>query len=210
VRPLYILVADLQCAATIRGLFGRDRFYDTLGCGPFEFNPDSDLGVEPTNDPGVWKKAHVILRPRQSTHEHAIVILDKQWEGSPPLEIIEQDISQNVEATGWAAGDFEVVVIDPELENWIWQDNVNVEAAFGHTRPPSLRERLNNAGLWPSENRKPPDPKKAVETANQWYGFGPASPVFKEIASTVSVRRCMDQGFRKMRDALQEWFPAEQ
>jgi hypothetical protein len=203
------LVADLQCAATVRGLFGRQHVHSSLGCAAFEFDPDQDLVVEPTNDPGVWKKAHIILRPRRATHEHAIVILDKAWEGSPEVEAIERDISGNLQQVGWGRARFAVVVINPELENWIWQDNVHVDGAFGHRRPPSLRAKLAEAGLWPQGEPKPPDPKRAVEVVNQWYRFGPPSPVFKEIASRVSVRGCVDTAFNKMRTALQDWFPNE-
>lgn len=201
-----ILVPDLQCEATLRGFFGREKFHLSLGCAPFAFEPGDDLIRETKNDPGVWKNAHELLRLKRATHRNALIILDNSWEGSPGVAQIEKDIGGNMTGSGWPRGQFEVVVIDPELESWIWQDHVHVETAFGHAGPPSLRQRLRDSDLWPDGGRKPTDPKLAVEAVQGWYRFGPPSPVFAEIAMKVSVKGCVDPAFQKMLRALKGWF----
>lgn len=202
------LLADLECEATLRGFFAREQFHRSLECGAFSFDEREDLLRDAGGkDPGVWKNAHEILRSKQLSHDHALIILDNAWDGSPNVAAIEQDITRNMVGSGWAVEQFEIIVIDPELESWIWQDNQHVERAFGHDRPPSLRSVLEQANLWPAGAAKPPDPKRAVEVVNSWYRFGPPSAVFNEIASRVSVRPCTDPSFCKMRAALQRWFP---
>lgn len=208
-RDLVILVADLQCEATLLGFFQRNQCHLSLGCGKFVFDPRQDLFRDTKNDPGVWKNGHEILRSLRATHRNALIILDNAWEGSPGVETIEGDLSRQMTGSGWVRERFEVVVIDPELESWIWQDNHHVERALGHDGVPSLRFRLEQAELWPSDCLKPPDPKRAVETVNGWYRFGPPSPVFQEIASKVTLKACVDPAFRKMRQALRRWFPAQ-
>ncbi len=208
-RDLVILVPDLQCDATLTGFFQRDGFHHSLGCRPFAFDRRQDLLRETKNDPGVWKNSHEILRLRRRTHRYALIVLDNAWDGSPGVAQIESDITGNMTTCGWPRNQFEVVVINPELESWIWQDHVHVERAFGHQGPPSLRERLRTADLWPDGNHKPPDPKAAVEAVQKWYRFGPPSPVFAEIAMKISVKHCVDPAFQKMLYALQTWFPVE-
>jgi hypothetical protein len=208
-RELVILVPDTQCEATLTGFFQRDGFHLSLGCRPFAFDPRQDLLRETRNDPGVWKNSHSLLRLRRSTHRNALIVLDNAWEGSPGVAKIEADIAGNMTACGWPREQFEVIVINPELESWIWQDHIHVEKAFGHASPPSLRQKLRDSNLWPDGSHKPTDPKAAVEMVQRWYGFGPPSPVFAEIAMKVSVKHCVDPAFQRMQDALRYWFPTK-
>jgi len=90
--------------------------------------------------------------------------------GTAPFEVdLRKDIIHDAQGKdpgiytrGWREDRFAVIVINPELEAWIWQDNVHVEKALGYTSPPSLRLWLRDEGLWPDGLEKPPDPKEAV------------------------------------------------
>ena len=226
-RDIIWLIPDLQCKATILGFIQRNGFHHNLGCGPFRFSEQEDLLVHPGHDPGVWKYSQVLLASKKDTHERSIIILDNDWDGSPGVAQIEADIEQNMIASGWAQNRFEVIVIDPELESWIWQDNIHVEEAFDHARPPSLRDKLATLTLlpngklanaqpalgqipiWPVGDAKPPDPKSAVEAVTSMKSLGPVSAVFNEIASKVGVGNCQDPAFQKLRATLQQWFPPQ-
>ena len=121
-RPCVILVADSNMAAAFRGFFQREGWHLSLGCAPFEINTQvgADLIVdEGGNDPGVYTKGHELLRPYQSSHQHAIVVLDCEWDGSPGKAAIEAHITGQLVASGWAADAVKVIAIDPELENWL-------------------------------------------------------------------------------------------
>ncbi|MEN8217565.1 MAG: hypothetical protein ABFS56_14585 [Pseudomonadota bacterium] len=68
-----------------------------------------------------------------------------------------------MELVGWEKDRFVVIVIDPELEAWMWQDNPHIAKAFGFNKSSSLRDWLCSQGLWPLDSPKPPDPKLAFE-----------------------------------------------
>lgn len=60
----------------------------------------------------------------------------------------------------------EVVVIDPELEIWVWSASPHVEDVLGWKgSTPPLRSWLCNQGLWGDDRPKPQDPKRAMEGA---------------------------------------------
>jgi len=97
-------------------------------------------------------------------------------------------------------------VIDPELENWIWQDNPIVEKALGYAGP-SLREELASTGAWPLTSDKPRRPKEALEAELRRRRIPRSSALYRQIAQKISVKNCTDAAFNELRAALQRWFP---
>jgi len=69
------------------------------------------------NDPGLYTRANEFLQPYASTHRHAVVIVDAEWDGSPGEEAILKRMSEHLNNAGWAEGKGCAVVIAPELEN---------------------------------------------------------------------------------------------
>jgi hypothetical protein len=101
-----------------------------------------------------------------------------------------------------------VLVIDPELEQWIWQDSIHVETALNHVAPPSLRASLQATGEWPASQMKPSDPKGSLERIVREKLHGNrSSSLYSKITSRVSVTYCQDAEFRMLRQQLQVWFP---
>jgi hypothetical protein len=173
-----------------------------LGCGEFRIDSEEIL-VEPTRDPGVYGKAHEVLRLYEHSHERAIVILDAAWDGNPGVVAIKQHISQRL-AEGWK--EFAVIVIEPELEVWLINENEHLARIF--RCPGNYREILAAAGLWPNGCVKPPDPKEALEYLRRLPRVRAANPEFGKLAQAMSVRQCQDPAFLQLRDKLREWFPA--
>ena len=66
----------------LKGFLSREPHL-RLGCGEFSIDPDEEILVEPTRDPGVYGKAHELLKPYVDSHHRAVVILDEDWGGSP-------------------------------------------------------------------------------------------------------------------------------
>jgi len=238
-KPLLFLLADSECASTLRGFFGRDKFHRSLGCGPIKlngisFDPENDIRVHPAHDPGVWKDPQTILFAERHTYEKCLVILDEAWEGAPAPEKIVADIeSLVVNEAKWERHRFKVILIRPELEAWIWQRNTHVVEAFGFTGtdaqlwtllaqqsltldPGKRKHRFAPANAlagfppaWPKKHSKPENPKGLVEALSRQCHSGPASGVFNEISSTISVKGCVDPAFKKLRSTLQDWFPPQ-
>lgn len=71
------------------------------------------------------------------------------------------EIAARLEQNGWQ-GRSEVVVIDPELEVWLWQHSPHVESALAFPAG-SLRAHLQQTGAWPAGPPKPTAPKEAIQ-----------------------------------------------
>jgi hypothetical protein len=206
-RELVILVADGTMRAVFAAFFER-QFHHVLSCASFDFNPRLDLFNNPLEkDGGVHRRCHEILRPYLNTHRRALVVLDQQFGGERPAEEVRVEIEHRLNANGWA-GRATAAVIEPELEVLLWQDNVNVERALRH-QGGSLRQVLTADGRWPEGAPKPPAPKEVIQALIRTNRAGPPMVVYSQIAKAVSTVGCVDPAFRRMRDALRTWFPAE-
>lgn len=211
-RSCVILVADSNMAAAFRGYFKRDRWHLSLGCTPFDFNPDSgkDLLVdEAGNDPGVYTRAHELLRPYMTSHERALVALDCEWEGSPGKEVIVRNITSNLVASGWNPQCIKVIAIDPELENWLWQDKPAVAEVLRYRADLPLRTLLEQKGYWPAGQHKPTRPKETAEWVLRQTRTPRSSAIYETLASDISIRGCTDLAFKDLHSTLQTWFPRE-
>jgi len=208
VRDCIFLLADLGMEAAFKGFFSRQNFHYALGTAQFRFDPKQDIICDRAgNDPGVYTRAHELLRPYQSSHQNAAIVLDNAWEGSPGVDKIRSDISARMERVGWERNRFVVIVIDPELEAWMWQDNPHIAEAFGFEKSPSLRKWLYKQGLWAINSPKPSDPKLAFEKTLKASKAKIPSVVFKKICSEVSLKYCVDDAFGLFKSTLQNWFP---
>ncbi|GGK89286.1 hypothetical protein Sme01_49550 [Sphaerisporangium melleum] len=201
-RDVVFLVADAGMEQMLRGFLGRPQVHRSVRCGPFAFDPREDLFVAPTKDPGVYNTARELLRPFETLHRRAVVMLDAAWDGSPGAEAIHKHIEQCLEGA-WEQ--FAVVVIDPELEAWVWQDNVNVAQALKCT--PDFRRVLADSGHWPHDRLKPPDPKAALEHLRRRHKADGSKAAFRRLAEKVSVRHCQDPAFNHLCQHLRAWFP---
>ena len=140
----------------LKGFLSREPHL-RLGCGEFSFDSDEEILVEPTKDPRGYGKANELLKPYVDSHHHAVVILDEDWDGSPRADAIRQHIGQRM-AEVWK--EFAVIVIEPELEAWIMNENAHLATIFGC--PGNYRELLAEAGWSAAGPAKPPRPKEAL------------------------------------------------
>jgi hypothetical protein len=209
-RPCVILVADSNMAATFRGYFKRQNWHLSLGCAPFDINTEigGDLIVdEGGNDPGVFTKGHELLRPYQNSHQHALVVLDCEWEGSPGKESIVDYIMNKLVESGWAEESVRVIAIDPELENWLWQDKPQVAEVLRYKAEKPLRQHLEENDWWPNDVAKPPRPKEAAAWVLKQTKQPRSSAIYQKLAEHISIKGCTDPAFAEMHQILQTWFP---
>lgn len=209
-RDCVFFVADKTMRETFLGFLGREDRGNQLGCGAFEFDPGEDLFFAAgQNDPGLWTRANELVRPFLTTHHKAVVALDCAWNGSPGQAAILECISQQLQDSGWDTNRFVVIAINPELEEWIWQDSPILEKELRHSGPASLRLSLAERGLWPANQSKPPSPKEVFLQIQEENRVKKSSAVFKRIAAAVPIAACTDPEFKRLIAQLQAWFPAE-
>lgn len=215
-RDIVFLVADGEMRRTVEGFFENTAYYQRLQCNRFDFDPKYDVFDHPDKDPGVYTEAHKFLKLYIDTHRHAVVMLDFAFHDNlttKSVDDIREDIKRNMLASGWNEERIHIMVIDPELEVLMWQqDTRGIERIIAYPEQQgSLREWLRDRGLWPEDAPKPPDPKRAIDTIrNQSWGKKKThTQIFKKVAGGVSFQNCQDQSFLGLWQQLQVWYPVQ-
>lgn len=202
-RDIAFLLADPGMEHVLKGFFSREP-HPRLGCGRFVFDPDEDIVVAHTRDPGVYTAALEWLQPFERSHRRALVLIDAAWDGSPGAAAIREHIGHRL-ARGWK--EFAVIVIEPELEAWLMNDSPHLARIF--RCPENYREILTGADYWPVGVAKPPRPKEALEYLRQRHRARATNAEFGKLAAVMSVRQCQDPAFIQLRDQLRAWFPEQ-
>ncbi len=98
-------------------------------------------------------------------------------------------------------------VIEPELDVWVWGTSNAVEAAIEWPNGPGIRDWLHKNGFTFETTSKPTRPKEALEAALKVPGLPRSSALYQRIAEKISLRRCSDAAFIRLRNRLTHWFP---
>lgn len=200
-RDLIVLVADKNIHYGLRGLFARPR---ALGIRQI----DAEILVHPRRDPACAREAHAFLRPFARLFDHALVVYDHEGSGfehRPSAEVAAQ-VRTNLAGDWRDRGD--VVVLDPELEIWVFSDSPHVANCLGWRRQRRLRHWLQERGMWPDGTRKPPAPRAALERVLQELRRPRSSSLYECLGRRVGTRDCVDPAFVRLRTVLSGWFPA--
>ncbi len=197
---LAVLVSDKNMEAAVRALCIRHK---ALGTRPISF----DIFVHPEHDPGCLLKARFFLQAQITNYRFALVLFDREGSGSDhPAERLEIEVGEELGRSGWGAR-ARVVVIDPELEAWIWSDSPHVDQVLGWAnRPQPLRDWIVEAGFADRGASKPRAPKEAVEAALRVAKIQRSSSIYGRLATLVSLSRCQDRAFRRFRETMIDWF----
>ena len=201
-KDLVCVVADKQIKATIEGLLQRPR---ALGIRDI----DAAVLLHPNHDPGCYDRPTDILQGYRNAAEHALIILDHAWEGvpadsGPDLEALIDKKLREANMAGWAVP----LVIEPELEAWVFSTSPHVADVLGWRGERStFRRTLEEQNLWNAEHLKPADPKAALEYVLGKTGKSRSSSLFRKLASRVNTAGCQDRAFLRLRELLQGWFP---
>lgn len=204
-KNLVLLVPDKNIEHTIKGVLTR---HQALGIRQLVYQRDFDCFVHPEHDPGCLRTSESFLRPFANQYEHALVLFDREGCGKDqlPREIIEQEVETRLSQSGWD-GRANVIVLDPEIEIWVWSDSPHVNKVLGwEGKQPDLRTWLANQSFLAPGQLKPERPKEAMETALRQSGKSRSSALYFQLAEKVSLNRCVDPAFLKLKNTLQQWF----
>lgn len=156
-KDLIVLVADKNMEFAVKGLLQRKQ---SLGIRDILF----DVKVHSHRDPGIYNTAHDFLRIFINKYSYALVMLDKEGCRCNEDSVrIASNIQSNLNNSGWQDKS-KVIVIDPELEIWIWSDSPEVSACIGWNNN-ELRNWLQSEGHLQSNTNKPDNPKLVFEIA---------------------------------------------
>lgn len=198
---LLVLVADLDMEQTVKGLLARPKSLEMASV-------KVEVRRHPRRDSGCRTGAVEYLRVFQRSYLHALVLFDLDGSGSNrSREETEREVEEGLSRSGWN-GRAKTIVIEPELETWVWGPSDKVPEVLGwHKEYVELRRWLYGQGLWPEESPKPPSPKKAMERTMRESRSRITSRKFFDLANIVSLRHCRDPSFNDFRRTLRTWFP---
>ena len=201
-KDLYVLVADLDMLQTMEKLLNRNA---KLGIRPIKYAVAKHLH----RDSGCRTNASQYLRGHIRDYQYALVMFDRDGCGDcASREEIQHEVERDLANNGW--GDrSKAIVIDPELEIWVWTGSNYVPRILGWEGGyEELKAWLAAEKLWPSDCAKPTDPKKAMRAALRKGRRSVSAKLFGQLAKSTTLRYCQDSAFKELRDTLQHWFPA--
>lgn len=200
-KDLILLVADRNMRGSLEGILSRPA---ALGLRGISF----DLYVHPEQDPGCLRRSHTFLQSFTHQYRYALVLLDHEGCGREETDrpALETELEDRLNGAGWE-GRAAAVVIAPELEIWVWSDSPHVERVFGWggDRGP-LRDWLAGRGFLTPGAVKPIRPKEAVEEILRTVRLPRSSSLYQQLAQHVSLDRCTDGSFLKLKSTLKAWF----
>lgn len=200
-KDIIILVADRNMEFSVRGILNR---HQSLGIRPVTY----DIRVHPGHDPACLRQSHSFLQAFTRRYAYALVIFDREGCGKEKLsrETLEKEVEKHLSENGWH-GRSAAIVLNPELEIWIWSDSPHVSRILGWSkRTPDLRHWLIAQGFLKEGHIKPRHPKEAVESVLKIGNKARSSSLYFQIAQKVSFSRCEDPSFLKLRTTLKQWF----
>ena len=202
-KDLVVLVADGHQEQTVATLL-IDRHH-SLGIRRVTIDIDSDIFPHPEHDPGVFHEAGDFLSAFAQQYQHALVLIDAEW-GGLSVEQIEEKIQGDLNKKDWE-GRSAVIVINPELEIWVWAQSPHVPRLLGMDWE-GIKNLGHQMGYWQKDETKPSRPKELLEVVLHRTRKPRSSALYRQLAGTVGLSRCQDSSFLRFREILQEWFPA--
>lgn len=205
-KDLVVLAADKDAQQAILALLGQRQASLRIR------QVAADVIVHNQHDPGCLNASAGLLQAYLRTHAHALVVFDREGCGRDqnPRGELEKLVESDLHKAGWQER-AAAVVIDPELENWLWADSPHVASALHWAgQDLGLRAWLVQQGFLQSEQEvKPARPKEARDAVLKQVRLPASAALYKKLAESVSLEKCVDPAFRKLVDTLRRWFPAE-
>lgn len=150
-KDLVIIVADKNTQFALKGALNRP---ESLGIRPVEF----EIRVHPGRDGGVRKSGPEMLALDCRRFQHGLLVLDIEGCGSelPNATALEAQLNHRLEAK-WA-GNGKAIVIEPEVDVWVWGSDNAVETIIDWPTGQGIRDwlRSRNFHSTPIKNRSAP------------------------------------------------------
>ncbi len=195
---LVVLVPDKNTEYIVRGALGRA---ESLGIRQV----DSRIIVETGRDGGVRTRGSQLLNTQRSRYSHAVMLMDFEGAGShltaPELEIQLNDALNSVWGTRARA-----IVVEPEVDVWMWGAESHLRETLDWSFDEGIRDWLRGQDFAFDANGKPLRPKEALDKAFRRAQVPRSSARYGEMAERISLTRCTDPAFLRLRQSLVSWF----
>ncbi len=201
-KDLVLLVADKNAKYALQGALSRPK---ALGIREIEI----DFVVHSGKDGGARKTGPDLLALQRRRFRHALLVLDFEGSGTalPDAVSLEAELDKRLELQ-WDQG-AKSIVIEPELDVWVWGSDHAIENALEWPPGEHLREWLRRKDFSFVRNDKPGRPKESLEAALRELAKPRSSVLYQMIAEKISLKKCSDAAFIRLRKQLTTWFPRE-
>lgn len=199
-KDLVLLVADKNAHFALLGALSRP---EALGIRAIS----CEFRVHPGRDGRARRNGPDVLALERRRFHHALLILDFEGCGTNlgSATELEEELDQRL-ARDWR-GAAKSIVITPELDVWIWGADHAIERTIEWPQDQRLRDWLQQKGFDLDALGKPRRPKEALEAALRVSALPRSSALYRNLASKISLQRCGDEAFLRLRQQLQKWFP---
>lgn len=197
-RDLVVLVPDRNTEHVVIGALSRPQ---ALGIRPIDFSVNADPG----RDGGVRRRGVQILNVGRSQFRHALMILD--YEGSGATERA-YDLEATLDAAlshEWSTN-AKTIVVESEVDVWMWGAETYLKAVVRWRFSDGIRDWLRSELFSFGPSGKPDRPKEAMDAVCRRAQVPRSSATYKALSKRISLRRCEDRAFRRLREQLVEWF----
>jgi hypothetical protein len=202
-HDLVILAADKNAQFALRGALRRP---EALGVRAI-FH---EFRMHPGRDGGVRTSGVDVLARERRRFAHALLVFDLEGSGADQKQTavdLERDLDAQLEAL-WGPN-AKAIVITPEVDIWLWgTDNALRDVLRWPSEVGGMREWLQLQGFVFDANGKPERPKEALEAMIPVHKQPRSSALYEKITGKISLRRCTDPAFLRLRETLRGWFPA--
>jgi hypothetical protein len=200
-KDLVILVPDKNTQFALQGALGRP---DALGIRSIDY----DFRPHPGRDGGVRTTGPDVLAGERARFSHALLLFDLEGSGAEARQTA-HDLERLLDARlslQWGPR-AKAIVIAPEVDVWLWGADQALGDVLRWPAGESIRNWLQGRGFAFDANGKPERPKEALEAMIPIHRQPRSSALYQKITSRISLQRCLDPAFLRLRAALQGWFP---
>lgn len=198
---LFILTADKNVEFALKGALPR---YQALGIRPISFDVRSHSG----RDGGMRATGADILALEAPFHGSTLMVFDYEGcgagnESALDLEArLDNELSMKI-----PGGRSKAIVIEPECDIWMWGSDNVLSQILQWPLDVDIRPWLRAHGFEFDQNDKPVRPKEALDAMRKIHRKPRSSALYQKIAAAISLNRCADPAFIRLRNVLQNWFP---
>ena len=168
----------------------------------------------PEKDPGVLRRGPELVADSLAGERDVLVLMDRDGSGAATESAreIERDLETRL-GKRVPGGRRRAVVIEPELDVWMWATEAAMRTALEWTRPGGIRDwAAAHLGTDFDERGKPvrtdatTGPKEVLEGVLRAIGIPRSGSLYRQIAGTTSLKNCADPAFVRLRDTLRAWY----
>ena len=202
-KDLVVLVADKNMQFALRGALGRP---DAMGVRTIDHEFRTHIG----RDGGVRTSGVELLLRDRRRFTHALLVFDLEGSGArtdQTAEDLERLLDEQLQAQ-WGPH-AKAIVIAPEVDIWLWGADNALRESLHWPLDGSIRSWLQDKGFVFDAGGKPERQKEALEAMVRIHRQPRSSALYEKITGRISLQRCTDPAFVRLRAALQRWFPVE-